>query len=87
MGLLYLGDYAHHSRTDKAGANGIPDLLWFGIPIALGVGSVLLVWQGAKRHKHLWAAALETVVHVGVGVTIYLVATLYYVLNAGVDSL
>jgi hypothetical protein len=85
MGLLYLSDYALHKCTTNM--EGLPELIWFGVPIGLGIGSLSLVWQGAKQRERQWFAALEMLAHAGVGVLLYFIVALWYVLEAGVDSL
>jgi apolipoprotein N-acyltransferase len=85
MGLLYLSDYALHKG--RPSMEGLPELIWFGVPIGLGIGSLALVWQGAKQRERQWLAALEMLAHASVGVLLYIITTLWYVLEAGVDSL
>jgi predicted membrane channel-forming protein YqfA (hemolysin III family) len=80
-------DYTLRTRTGDITTGGMPELVWFGLPLILAAISVLIIWRGASKWKRRWIGVTEVVAHVIVGVLVYLYGGLFYVLKTGIDSL
>jgi hypothetical protein len=90
-GLLILGsiDFYIRWRDGWLGSTGMPtpDVIWFGVPLLLGIVAILLLWCGTASIQSPWARIGAIAAQAIVGFVIYMAASLWYVIETGVDSL
>jgi hypothetical protein len=65
----------------------MPDFVWFGIPIMLGITGAAFLWRATRAIQRLSVRMVVVAVQVGLGFVIYLAACLWYVVDTGIDSL
>jgi hypothetical protein len=93
--LVFLGGFGVEVGIDRflrmrngdVTTGGIPEPLWFAIPIVLALVSVFLAWQGTRPLHAVWKRLAVISVELVVGFVIYAGACLWYVVGSGIDSL
>ena len=91
FGLIIIGscDYYVRWRDGWLGKGGLPtpDVVWFGVPIVLGIIAVALLWYATGIIERSWVRIVIVAVQALIGFAIYIAACLWYVIGTGVDSL
>ncbi|MCB1228560.1 MAG: hypothetical protein KDK99_22340 [Verrucomicrobiales bacterium] len=93
--LVFLGGFGVAIGTDRflrmrdgdVTAGGIPESLWFAIPIVLALVGAFLAWQGTGRLHATWKRIAVFLAQLVVGFVIYAMVVLWYVVGSGIDSL
>lgn len=93
--LVFLGGFGIEVGVDRfqrmrdgdVTTGGIPEPLWFAIPILLAVASAFLAWQGTRPLQAVWKRLAVLSVQLVVGFAIYTAGCLWYVVGCGIDSL
>ena len=80
-------DHFLRTREGRISAGGLPELVWFGIPILLGAASAWLAWRATQSLRSTWRRAAIVSGQLVVGFIIYSAACLGYVVQSGIDSL
>jgi hypothetical protein len=93
--LVFLGGFGVEVGVDRflrmrdgdVTTGGIPETLWFAIPIVLAVAAASFAWQGTRPLQAIWKRLAVVSVQLVVGFVIYAFACLWYVVGSGIDSL
>jgi hypothetical protein len=93
--LVFLGGFGVEVGVDRflrmrdgdVTTGGIPEPLWFAIPILLAVAAAFLAWQGTRPLHAVWKRLAVLSVQLVVGFVIYAAGCLWYVVGSGIDSL
>jgi hypothetical protein len=93
--LVFLGGFGIEIGVDRflrmrdgdVTTGGIPELLWFAIPIVLGVVAAFLAWNGTRQLHAVWKRLAVFSVQLLVGFVIYAAICFWYVVGSGIDSL
>jgi hypothetical protein len=93
--LVFLGGFGVEVGVDRflrmrdgdVTTGGIPEPLWFAIPILLAVAAAFLAWQGTRPLHAVWKRLAVVSVQLVVGFVIYAAGCLWYVVGSGIDSL
>ena len=64
-----------------------PDVVWFGVPVLLGLIGVVLLWFATAGIQRLWVRAAIIVAQAALGFFLYAAACLWYVVETGVDCM
>jgi hypothetical protein len=90
-GLILLGSCDYYARWRGGwlgnGGSPTPDLVWFGVPLLLGVVAASLLWRATATVPKAWVRATTVVVQILIGFAVYVAACLWYVSETGLDSL
>jgi hypothetical protein len=74
-------------RDGDVTTGGLPELAWYGVPILLGVVATILAWQGTRPLRRLWGRIAVVVGEFIVGLGIYILGCIWYVITNGIDTL
>jgi hypothetical protein len=93
--IFFFGGFAIEAAVDRflrmrdgdVTTGGIPEPLWFAIPLVLAVVSTLLAWQATRPVHAVWQRLAVVSLQLVVGFVIYATACLWYVVGTGIDSL
>ncbi len=80
-------DHCLRMRDGNVTTGGIPEPLWFGMQILLGITSAWLAWIATETLRTTWRRAALVSVQLIVGFLIYAALGLAYVVGSGIDSL
>jgi hypothetical protein len=87
--VLHSCDYYVRWRDGWLCKGGLPtpDVVWFGIPMLLGVIAVALWWSGTAGFERWWVRVVVVALQTLACFAVYLAACVWYVVETGVDSL
>lgn len=80
-------DFILRLRDGDVTTGGIPDILGLAIHVGLGTVAVLLAWRGTRCLPAVWQRLAVVSLQVMVGLAVYAVTLLWYVVGTGIDSL
>jgi len=88
LGILGFADYYIRWRDGWLGHSGLPtpDIIWFGVPLLLGIFSVLLLWRSTAHVQRVRVRLAVVSVQAFGGFLLYMVLCLWYVISTGVDA-
>jgi hypothetical protein len=93
--VLFLGGFGIEIGIDRhlrmrdgdVHTGGIPEPLWFFIPIVLAFISAVMAWQGTRSLQGLWKRTVILTFQLLIGFLLYAFIGLWYVVGTGIDSL
>lgn len=80
-------DYWLRVQDNNITTSGIPEPLWFLIPITLAIFALWLVFIATKPLITPWKRLLVLALHASAGIIIYAFSSLFYIVGTGIDSL
>src|SRR6185312_5197706 len=72
--VLVCCDYYVRWRDGWLGNSGFPtpDVIWFGVPILLGIIALLLLWRGTGGYGNFWSRAAIIAIQAAIGFLVYM---------------
>jgi nicotinamide riboside transporter PnuC len=74
-------------RDGDVTTGGIPEPLWFAIPMVLAAAATVLAWQGTRPLHAIWKRLAVLSIQLLAGFAIYAAGCLWYRVGSGIDSL
>ena len=87
LAVMLLVDHYVRIESGVAPRGGLPEVVYYGVPILLCIASSCLLWRATKKYRRTLVRILEVVGHLAFGSVAYLFALLWYVTGTGIDSL
>ncbi|MBN1910999.1 MAG: hypothetical protein JW818_14735 [Pirellulales bacterium] len=90
-GLIVLGAYDYYVRWRDGwldtGGSPTSDVVWFGVPIVLGMIGVPLLWRATAAFPRPWVRVIVVAIQIAVGFIVFFAANIWYVIETGVDCM
>ena len=87
LAVLLAIDHALRIRDGVVQSGGIPEVVYYGVPVILGLLATGCLWRAVRKNQKMAWGILEATGHLVVGFMLYAIALLYYVTGTGIDSL
>lgn len=82
LALLCAVDYQLRAR-----GSWLSDYILFGVPAIMALLAVPLLWRSTSGSRRRWMRAVIVSIHLLLGFALYCAVGLWYVVEAGIDSM